>query len=128
MDLMLASGATFIGRGYTGRRDELKRLIREAILHRGFSFIDILQVCATYNDLTTYYNERVYTWPGEGEDDPQAAYRRAREWDYSTDAKIGLGVMYRHTAPTYEDAYPVPGKMSPEERAGWIARIMAGRA
>jgi len=128
MDLMLASGASFIGRGYTGRREELKQLIREAILHRGFSFIDILQVCSTYNDLTGYYNERVYTWPEEDKGDRLAASRKAREWDYSTDAKIGLGVMYRHTAPTFEDAYPVPGKMSPEERAGWVARIMSERA
>jgi len=128
MELMLASGASFIGRGYTGRRDELKRLIREALLHRGFSFVDILQICATYNDLTGYYNERVYTWSDEDAGDRQSAYRKAREWDYSTDARIGLGVMYRHTAPTFEDAYPVPGEMTPGERDGWVARIMSERS
>ena len=53
--------------------------------------------------------------------------RYGREWDYSDDAKIGLGVMYRHTAPTFEDIYPVPGKMSPDEKAGWVARIMSER-
>jgi len=127
MELMLASGASFIGRGYTGRREELKRLIHEAILHRGFSFVDILQICATYNDLTEYYNERVYPWSEEDAGDRQAAWRKAGEWDYSTDAKIGLGVMYRHTAPTFEDIYLVPGKMSPDEKAGWVARIMSER-
>ncbi|HUK92407.1 MAG TPA: thiamine pyrophosphate-dependent enzyme [Methanomicrobiales archaeon] len=127
MELMLASGATFIGRGYTGRRDELRRLIREAILHRGFSFVDILQICATYNDLTAYYNERVYAWPEEDAGDREAAGRKAAEWDYSADAKIGLGVMYRKAAPTFEDAYPVPGRMTPEERAAWVARVMDER-
>jgi len=127
MELMLASGATFIGRGYTGRRDELRRLIREAILHRGFSFVDILQICATYNDLTAYYNERVYAWPEEDSGDREAAGRKAAEWDYSADAKIGLGVMYRKAAPTFEDAYPVPGRMTPEERAAWVARVMDER-
>jgi 2-oxoglutarate ferredoxin oxidoreductase subunit beta len=124
LELMLASGATFIGRGYTGRRDELKRLIREALVHRGFSFVDILQICATYNDLTGYYNERVYQWPEGDVEDREAAYRKAREWDYSSDARIGLGVMYRHTAPTFEESYPVPPEMTPVERAGWAARLM----
>jgi len=128
LELMLASGATFIGRGYTGRREELKRLIREALLHRGFSFLDILQVCATYNNLTGYYDERVYPWPGEDAGDRQAAYLKAREWDYSADARIGLGVMYRHSSPTFEDIYPVPGDLSPEERAGWVARVLDERS
>ncbi|HMK15507.1 MAG TPA: thiamine pyrophosphate-dependent enzyme, partial [Methanomicrobiales archaeon] len=112
--LMLASGATFVGRGYTGRREELKALIREALLHRGFSFVDILQVCATYNNLTPYYNERVYPWPEDDAEDRDAAHRKALEWDYSADGRIGIGVMYRSTAPTFEEQYPVPPSLSPE--------------
>jgi 2-oxoglutarate ferredoxin oxidoreductase subunit beta len=128
LELMLASGASFIGRGYTGRREELKRLIREALLHRGFSFVDILQICATYNDLSRYYDERVYPWPGEEAGDRQAAWKKATEWDYSADARIGLGVMYRRTAPTFEDSNPVPPAMTPGERARWVARIMGERS
>jgi 2-oxoglutarate ferredoxin oxidoreductase subunit beta len=125
---MLASGATFIARGYTGRREELKRLIREALLHRGFSFIDILQVCATYNNLTAYYDERVYQWPEGDLGDRGAAYAKAGEWDYSADARIGLGVMYRRTAPTFEEGWPVPEELSPGERAGWVDRVLAERS
>jgi 2-oxoglutarate ferredoxin oxidoreductase subunit beta len=128
LELILAAGATFIGRGYTGRREELSRLVREAILHRGFSFVDILQVCATYNNLTAYYDERVYSWPEDGVEDREAACRKAREWDYSADARIGLGVMYRREAPTFEDGYPVPPEMTPEERAQWVARVMEERS
>jgi 2-oxoglutarate ferredoxin oxidoreductase subunit beta len=128
MELMLASGATFIGRGYTGRREELKRLIREAILHRGFSFIDILQICSTYNDLTRYYDERVYSWPEDDVGDRRAACEKAREWDYSADARIGLGVMYRSPGTTYEENYPAPPALSPAERAEWVARIMGERS
>jgi 2-oxoglutarate ferredoxin oxidoreductase subunit beta len=128
LELMLASGATFIGRGYTGRREDLKRLIREAILHRGFSFIDILQVCATYNDLTGYYNERVYSWPEDDLEDRGAAHRKAVEWDYSGDAKIGLGLMYRRQSPVFEDAYPVPAPITGAERAVWVARVTGERS
>ena len=128
LELMLASGATFIGRGYTSRRGDLKRLIREALLHRGFSFVEILQVCATYSDLTGYYDERVYPWPEEDAGDREAATRKAREWDYSSDARIGLGVMYRSTAPTFEDTYPVPQELTADERARWVARVMGERS
>jgi 2-oxoglutarate ferredoxin oxidoreductase subunit beta len=128
LGLMLAAGATFIGRGYTGRREELKQLIREALLHRGFSFVDILQVCATYNNLTGYYDERVYSWPENDVEDREAAHRKAVEWDYSTDARIGLGVMYRSAAPTFEEQYPVPPELSPGERAGWVARVLDERS
>jgi 2-oxoglutarate ferredoxin oxidoreductase subunit beta len=128
LELMLASGATFIARGYTGRREELKRLIREALLHRGFSFVDILQVCAIYNNLTAYYDERVYPWPEGDLEDRGAAYAKAGEWDYSADARIGLGVMYRRTAPTFEESWPVPVELSPAERAGWVARVFDERS
>ena len=92
---MLGSGASFIARAYTRQHEQLKRVIREAILHRGFSFVDILQICATYNDLTEYYNARIYDWDETDVADYSAAYPKAREWDYNEDARIGLGVMYR---------------------------------
>jgi 2-oxoglutarate ferredoxin oxidoreductase subunit beta len=112
LELMLASGATFIARAYTRRPDQLKSLIRQGIAHRGFSFIDVLQICATYNNMTEYYNSRVY----EPEDyDPtgfEAACEMVREWDYNIDSKIALGLIYRKEAPTYEQrvfANPLPG-------------------
>lgn len=127
LDLMLGSGASFIARAYTRQHESLKRVIREAILHRGFSFVDILQICATYNDLTEYYNARIYDWDEADATDFEAAYKKAREWDYNRDAKIGLGVMYRKKAPVWGDSYPVPVPLSDEERAGWVERFMEER-
>jgi 2-oxoglutarate ferredoxin oxidoreductase subunit beta len=101
--------------------------VREALFHRGFSFIDILQICATYNDLTEYYDAHVYNWDEANAGDHRAAYDKAREWDYTHDAKIGLGIMYRHTVPVFEDAYPVPELMSTEKRAEWVRRIIEER-
>jgi 2-oxoglutarate ferredoxin oxidoreductase subunit beta len=127
LELMLASGASFIARGYTGRREQLEHLIREAILHPGFAFVDILQVCVTYNNLTQYYNERVYDWPGEGVEDFEIAMKRAREWDYNGDAKIGLGVLYRRRVPTYEEGYPVPESRTSAQRKAFIADMLGAR-
>jgi 2-oxoglutarate ferredoxin oxidoreductase subunit beta len=127
LEVMLASGAGYIARGYTGRREQLQNLIYEAILHPGFAFVDILQVCVTYNNLARYYNERIYDWPEEGVGDLGIAMDRAREWDYSSEAKIGLGVLYRHLAPTYEQHYPVPVALNREERNTVIGKILEER-
>jgi len=127
VELMLCSGASFIARAYTRRRDQLKRVIREAILHRGFSFVDILQICATYNDLSPYYDPRVYDWDETDAHDHETAYRKAREWDYNRDARIGLGVMYRHEAPVFGDGYPVPELLTRAGRDAWIAKFMEER-
>jgi 2-oxoglutarate/2-oxoacid ferredoxin oxidoreductase subunit beta len=59
--LALASGYTFVGRGYAYDVRHLKDLIIKAIKHKGFAFLDVLQPCPTYNDIQT----KEY-WQGEG--------------------------------------------------------------
>src|SRR5665254_21710 len=39
--LALASGATFVARGFTGRQDHLVKLMKEAINHPGYALVDI---------------------------------------------------------------------------------------
>ncbi|HXW37225.1 MAG TPA: 2-oxoacid:ferredoxin oxidoreductase subunit beta [Nitrososphaerales archaeon] len=59
--LALASGYTFVGRGYAYEVRHLKDLIIKAVRHKGFAFLDVLQPCPTYNDVQT----KEY-WAGEG--------------------------------------------------------------
>jgi len=127
LSMMLDAGATFIGRAYTRKHESLKRVIREAILHKGFSFVDILQICATYNDLTGYYNTRVYDWDETDSREYEAAYHKAREWDYNRDTKIGLGVMYQRNAPVFGDSYPVPAPLPDKDRRAWSSRFLETR-
>lgn len=51
--LAVASGFTFVGRGYSYDVRHLKDLITKAVRHRGLSFLDVLQPCPTYNDINT---------------------------------------------------------------------------
>jgi 2-oxoglutarate/2-oxoacid ferredoxin oxidoreductase subunit beta len=51
--LAIASGYTFVARGYAYDVRHLKELIKRAILHKGFAFLDVLQPCPTYNDILT---------------------------------------------------------------------------
>ena len=59
--LAIASGYTFVARGYSYDVRHLKDLIIKGIRHRGFAFLDVLQPCPTYNDIQT----KEY-WAGEG--------------------------------------------------------------
>jgi 2-oxoglutarate ferredoxin oxidoreductase subunit beta len=49
--LALASGYTWIGRGYSFDVKQLVELIQAAIRHPGLAFLDVLQPCPTYNNL-----------------------------------------------------------------------------
>ena len=51
--LAIASGFTFVARGYSYDVRHLKDLIIQAVKHKGLSFLDVLQPCPTYNDLNT---------------------------------------------------------------------------
>ncbi|MCV0431227.1 2-oxoacid:ferredoxin oxidoreductase subunit beta [Nitrosopumilus sp.] len=51
--LAVASGFTFVARGYSYDIKHLKNLIIQAVNHKGLSFLDVLQPCPTYNDLNT---------------------------------------------------------------------------
>ena len=118
LELMLASGATFVARGYTRKMEQLRSLVKQGLLHRGFSFIDVLQICATYNNMTDYYHDHVYDLQDHDMSGFETAFRKAREWDYNSDARIALGLFFQQVMPTYEDrvfAHP-PGNTDRQKR------------
>lgn len=50
VDLALSMGATFVARGFSGNKKQLVPLIKAGLKHRGFSLIDIISPCVTFND------------------------------------------------------------------------------
>jgi 2-oxoglutarate ferredoxin oxidoreductase subunit beta len=105
LEIVFASGGSFVARGYSHGIELLKDIFRVAILHRGFSFVDVLQVCATFFNLYDYYNERVYTLEEHDPQDRARAEEKMREWDYNSDGPIPLGIFYREEAPTFGDNF-----------------------
>ena len=111
--LALSAGATYVARGFSGDAKGIAELLVRGIRHKGFSLVDILSPCVTYNKVNTYdwFRQRVYPMEKEGHDpsDLQAALKRAVEWpnlDQKRD-RIPLGVFYERTdIPTYEDLEP----------------------
>ncbi|MGQ9788126.1 MAG: thiamine pyrophosphate-dependent enzyme [Candidatus Hadarchaeaceae archaeon] len=99
LQLMLACGATFVARGFSGEPKLLKRTMLEAVRHRGFSFIDVIQECVTFNPIREKYLPKMYDLNNEGHNFTsfEAAWMRAGETE-----RIPLGIFYRVEKQTYE--------------------------
>lgn len=104
--LAIAAGAGFVARGYAGDIKHLTWLITEAVKHKGFSFIDIMQPCVALDKVHTFqfYNERVYKLEETGykPDDKMQAFVKAQEWD----KKIPIGIFYKEERATYGEQLP----------------------
>ena len=103
LQILLASGATFIARGTSHGIELLKQIFREAILHKGFALVDILQVCVTFYNIYKYYDERAYQLKDYDPGDYGQAWQKIREWDYNQDSPIALGILHKREMPTAED-------------------------
>ena len=123
LELMLSAGATYIGRGTSHGLELLKKLFKEAILHKGFSLVDVLQVCVTYYNMYEYYDKRVYDLKDHNAQDFNSALNKVREWDYNTDAPIALGAFYKKEMPTFEDR-SFQDKKQPIDRDAKIKELL----
>jgi 2-oxoglutarate ferredoxin oxidoreductase subunit beta len=107
--LALAAGATFIGRGFPADLRHLIEVLKNAIQHRGYALVDVLQPCVSFNRAYAYdyYHPRVYKLEDDSDYDPTdraAAWERAHEWG----ERIPIGILYQlEGQPTYEDQVSV---------------------
>ena len=95
LTLAIASECSFVARGFAGDVDQLTELIIEAIKNPGFSLIDILQPCITFNKVNTFkwYKDRVCKLPADYDPyDKAAAFVKAQEWG----EKIPTGIIYKN--------------------------------
>jgi 2-oxoglutarate ferredoxin oxidoreductase subunit beta len=99
----IALGAGFVARSFSGDKDHLSQMIQEGIKYRGFSLIDCLQPCVTFNKKNNFvwYKQRIYKL-GTDHDahDKLKAFEKALEWG----DKIPVGVIYHDGRSSYEDA------------------------
>lgn len=106
MALAVALDCSFVARGFSGDGEHLKGLIKEAINHKGFALIDILQPCITFNKVNTYewYKQRVYHIESEyNPEDRLEAFKKSLEWG----DRIPLGIIYKNNRLTLEEQIPM---------------------
>lgn len=106
LTLALSSGCGFVSRGFAGDIKHLTQLIVSAIKYRGFSLVDVLQPCVTFNKLNTFawFMQRVKKLEQENHNpaDFSAALNQALQWG----DRIPIGVFYNVPRPLYEDGLP----------------------
>lgn len=98
--------AGFVARGFVGNQDHLVNIIEQAIAHRGFSLVDVLQPCVTFNKVNTYawYKQRCYELPNDHNPlNWEAAMKLAHEWE----KKIPIGIIYKNDRAPFESHFEI---------------------
>jgi 2-oxoglutarate ferredoxin oxidoreductase subunit beta len=105
--LALSVGASFVARAYAGDINHLAATMVEAVRHKGFAVVDILQPCVSFNKLNSYewYQKRIYRLETLENYDPanlQMALQVGAEWG----EKIPIGLFYQEQRMTLEESLP----------------------
>lgn len=58
----IALGSTFVARAFVGNTELTKKIIKAAIQHNGYAFVDIFDPCVSFNKINTFkwYKENTY--------------------------------------------------------------------
>ena len=126
----IANDASFVARANAGDREHAKEIVKAAIQHKGFSLVDIFQVCVTFNKLNNFKWFKDHTYRLDSEHDPTdriESFRRAIETD-----PLPLGIFYRNdeknvftdSAPPYQRSSAPLNKR--EVNMDTVRKLLAG--
>lgn len=92
-------GAGFVSRGFSFEIDHLKNLIIKAILHKGFSLVDVLQPCITLNKAQplSWYLKRIYKLK------EKPSYEMALQKTFEDPEKLPIGIFYENNRPSFQE-------------------------
>jgi 2-oxoglutarate ferredoxin oxidoreductase subunit beta len=102
--IALASGYTFVARGFAYNVKHLKDIIKQAIIHKGLALVDILQPCPVFNTVDTKesYMERIKVLDDSfPTSDIKVAMEKALDQD-----TLWIGVFYKdESKDTFEERF-----------------------
>ena len=99
----IISGATFVAQAFAGDSIHLASIIKQGIGHKGFSLINVLQPCVSFNKINTYqyYLQHAYKLDLQYKvDDKNEALKKALEISVE---RFPLGVLYQTNKPSYTE-------------------------
>jgi 2-oxoglutarate ferredoxin oxidoreductase subunit beta len=104
--LVLAAGCGFVAR-VLADVNQVERVLEEALKHKGFCFIEVLQPCLIFHP-DADYKGKAYNLQEAGHDKTnlKVAMERAEEFDYDLlkqETKIPVGIFYQTEKPVFED-------------------------
>ena len=122
ISLMLEVGATFVARTFAGEITHLTEILVQAIEHKGFSFIEVLQPAMPYHSWSEY-REKVEFLEKQPETYEEAVKIAKNRHKYI------LGVFYQNKRPVYHeglygDHNPLTKRLSRNDRIKKIKTII----
>ena len=101
---MLTYGATYIGQAFAGNPKMCAALIKGAMEHKGFSYINIMAQCPTFNNVDDikYYKSLVKELP-EDYDDSSRVKAMDLVASYEEEGKVPVGLIYQEQRETLHE-------------------------
>ena len=103
--LALSAGASFVARANAYDLEHMTSIMEQAIKHKGFSYVEIMQDCIIFN-LEINKKEMIYKLESPNTN-LKKAMEIADEWNYNDKkGKIAIGIIYKEDKPCLEDKWP----------------------
>jgi 2-oxoglutarate ferredoxin oxidoreductase subunit beta len=100
IQMALAYNASFVARGFSSKPKEVTELIKAAMTHKGFSFVQVLSPCVTFYDTYDHFKQITAPMPaGHDPSDRGKAMQLAM-----TEEQMYLGIFYQQRRPTYDES------------------------
>jgi 2-oxoglutarate/2-oxoacid ferredoxin oxidoreductase subunit beta len=116
--LSLSAGASFVARCNANDIAHTQAVIEKAILHKGFSYVEIIQDCIVFNLEINDRDNRMYKLQGDNRN-LKKALELSQEYDYNLgNGKIPLGIFYQRHRKTLHEEWPILKKMK-KQKKGW---------
>lgn len=103
LSLAMTQGATFVAQAFAGDVPHMTQIIKLAITHKGFSLVNILQPCVTFNKINTYqyYLKHIYKLDdSHDKGNIMEALKKAMEVGVE---KYPLGILYEIQKAAYHE-------------------------
>jgi 2-oxoglutarate/2-oxoacid ferredoxin oxidoreductase subunit beta len=95
--MALAYNASFVARGFSSRPKEVTELMKMALLHKGFAFVQVISPCVTFNDTYDHFKQIAAPLPADHD-----ATDRSKAMELALDEQhMYLGVFYKVERPSY---------------------------
>jgi 2-oxoglutarate ferredoxin oxidoreductase subunit beta len=105
LKLALDSGATFVARANANDLKHTAQIIEQAIKHKGFALVDIIQNCLIFNKEMNKLDKYMYKVNNKG--DFKKALALADKWDYNSQkGKIPIGIIYQKREKALTEKIP----------------------
>ena len=98
--LAISAGASFVARGASFNTKALTELITQAIEHKGFSYIDAMSPCTTFNNTQESWKESVTEVAPDHD-----VTNRTQAFDLALRGGFALGILYRQERLSQTDRY-----------------------